>query len=160
MIRGTITYDAFAASPQPDAQPTDYQVSTLTAPQPQLYGPTSQATRSFPAGVLLTIDQWVQWQIEAQQENAAAQAPLLAAAQANILTLQAQQPGATQPGATQPDATQPGATPDSRTQSGYADSGGWFEDYSGLDELAGDIPDWLKWTAGAAALWFVWTRRK
>ena len=51
----------------------------------QMYGPTGYATSSFPAGVMLNAAQWAQWQAEATAQNAAEQAPQLAAAYQSII---------------------------------------------------------------------------
>jgi hypothetical protein len=86
---------------QPVARATDRTVQTTTqaadTSTPAMYGPTSQATASFPSGIYLNASDWAKWQAEVTAANTAAASSALAAAQAKLLAQQqaAQQQAAT-----------------------------------------------------------------
>lgn len=103
----------------------------------QLYGPTSQATASYPAGVMLNAADYATWQQQASASNEAGYTATVAAYAA-----------LTPPAAATPPTTRPAA-------------GTWAPDPVLLPvpvtpppapAAAATIPEWVYWAAAAAAL--------
>jgi hypothetical protein len=110
----------------------------------QLFGPTSQATSSFGAGVMLDAADYATWQQEANAANQASYAATVAAYTAMTTPAQPAAPAATAPAGTP--ATAQATTPVAST---WEPAPGAIASAS---PATASIPEWVYWAAAAAAL--------
>jgi hypothetical protein len=102
----------------------------------QLYGPTSQATASYPAGVMLSAADYAAWQHEAGAANAATYAATVAAYTAMTPAAQPAAQHTTPVPVLLPVPVTPPAAPPAIAP-------------------AAAIPEWVYWGAAAAGLFLI-----